>query len=196
MLRSERCIAARPRRANDIAVLFWTGGTAARNPATSRLGRTHTIVHTCMYMRRIYPAVNSKYVHQVHSDELSRRIQFHRRFLFVRATKPAWLGKRREFRPYTKYFHIPFATAAPFSSSLALLFTPSVACLRPLLLYGRYQRVLGFIRRNENFALPPFPQREEEKQFKFRSFIKRNVSLSFSHSSPPSRYFHPRGPPL
>jgi len=137
-------------------------------------------------------------VREVHSDELSRRTQFRRRFLFVRATKPTWLGKRREFRPYTKYFHIPFATAALFSSPLSLslflshFYSPLPSrCLRPLSLYGRYQRVLGFIRRNENFALPPFPQRKEEKQFKFRSFIKRNVSLSFSHSSPPPRYFHP-----
>ena len=213
MLRNEQYIAARSRCTNDIAVLFWTGGTAARNPATSCSGHTHahtrarehtpthppthphthTHIHThsylrtCMYIWRIYSAVNSKYVREVHSDELSRWTQFCRRFLFVRATKPTWLGKRREFRPYTKYFHIPFATAAPFSSSLSLSLLSYFYSLLSVALsssslspYSRYQRVLGFIRRNENFALPPFPQREEEKQFKFRSFIKRNVSLSFS----------------
>lgn len=150
----------------------------------------------------IYPAVNSKYVREVHSDELSRRTQFRRRFLFVRATKPTWLGKRREFRPYTKYFHIPFATAAPFSSSLSplsptFILSPSVALCLASLALRPIPKGIGIYKEERKLRPPPpLPQREEEKQFKFRSFIKRNVSLSFSYSSPPPCYFHPRGPPL
>lgn len=153
----------------------------------------------------------------MHSDELSRRTQFRRRFLFVRATKLTWLRKRREFRPYTKYFHIPFATSCrPPSAShpsllfLSLLASPPIAPISSLSHYGRYQRVLGFIRRNENFALSSssssslsclflllliFPQREEEKQFKFRSFIKRNISLSFFLSLLSSLFSSPWAPP-
>lgn len=138
----------------------------ARNPATSRLGHTHT--HTQPYIRTymhvhttyIYPAVNSKYVREVHSDELSRRTQFRRRFLFVRATKPTWLGKRREFRPYTKYFHIPFATAAPFSSSLSLLsptfiLSPSVALCLASLALRPIPKGIGIYKEERKLRPPP-----------------------------------------
>lgn len=73
------CRAAAP-RANDIAVLFWTGGTAARETQPLPAWDIHTHTHIQPYIRTymhvhttyIYPAVNSKYVREVHSDELSR----------------------------------------------------------------------------------------------------------------------------
>lgn len=121
----------------------------------------HTYTHTRSYIRRICPEVNNKYVREVHSDELSRRTQFRRRFLFVRATKPTWLGKRREFRPYTKYFHIPFATAAPFSSSfslslsLPLLFAPSVALSSYSLAPRPIPKGIGIYKEERKLRPPP-----------------------------------------
>lgn len=85
----------------------------------------------------------------------------------------------------------------PFSVTLVRSLTSSLSfALRPI------SKGIG-IYKEERKLRPPslfsrrFPSAgEEEKQFKFRSFIKRNVSLSFSHSAPTARYFHPRGLPL
>ncbi|KAL0115037.1 hypothetical protein PUN28_010537 [Cardiocondyla obscurior] len=132
MLRNERRIAARPTILPFYSELAEPRHETQPLPAWDVRAYIAVLhVRLCMHIRRIYPAVNSKYVREVHSDELSRRTQFRRRFLFVRATKPTWLGKRREFRPYTKYFHIPFATAAPFSSSRPFSLSLAANASRP-----------------------------------------------------------------